>query len=630
MKENCRQVFDQLNELKCHKAEGQEHWQSWTEQINRPELSDKLNIQYPYVYWSAEYGCPGLGANGGLGMLSRDHFLQARDLGFPGMFLGLAYDARKEQKICQDDQSHCFQYDQEEKLPLPQELGMDHVTQVNLKDSYNNNQNIDVFNYSLSTDQTKLLLLRVSGEVYPSSPDSDQRLWNNVVLGMGGYQVTKQLQEQGLIKEPSAFHLNESATVLGALAVLDDLTQKYGNNYNAYQNALSQLRNKTILTNHTLVPAAEASFNRGQCNLIFNNLNSTEVKIQLENFISQRGGELKFLDLSLYLAGTFNGVSKFHSKEATRIFKEPYGEYYYHNKIQFESVTNGIYEKGWNSRMSEFLESHQIINKFGILNKGFEEKIDQITTNELCDLKTEAVNNLRQFLLNNNRRLDQFGNAVNLPADAIVVGDARRFASYKRRWMMFKYPDRLNNLLTKNPNVHIFISGKAHPHDNVAKEHLSFVLDSIKNNETFRNQIHYLPDWDTELAKIIGPACHTWLNTPEVGKEACATSGMKTGFGGALQVSTHDGFYAELPKESYYTINGDTNSEQEFDSYYSRFENAINDSQNPSIYVDQVKKMWKGGLLDIVSGSRMIEGYINLAFPKNQKSFRTDLESISA
>ncbi len=633
MKEKYLSVREQINSLGCEINPISRKWPEFLETIDRTDLSEQINKKNPYVYFSAEYGCPGLGANGGLGMLSRDHFLQAADIGLPGYFLGLAYSSRKEQQIIRCENSNYYQYDEEKQLPSPQEIGMERFDQVNvcIKDFNNQVQSPEVYQYGLSTDSTKLLLLKVSGEVYPKEPNSDERLWNNVVMGMGGFQVIQQLQEKGLIEEPSVIHLNESATVLSALSFLDYKTQIYGNNYDAYLKALAELRGKTILTNHTLVPAAEASFNRGQCNLIFNNLQSSEAKIQLETFINQRGGMLKFLDLAKYMSEKCNGVSQFHSDEATRIFRQCYGDIYYGIKTNFDSVTNGIYQKGWNPEMFKFLEKHQVIDKFGIPNlTSFEENIDKINPKEFHNLKSKAVADLREYLLEG-KRLDQFGNIVQLLDNAVIIGDARRVADYKRRWMIFKYPDRLQNILTSNPNVHIFISGKAHPADGIAKDQLSFVLKSIAENDVFRNQIHYLPDWDTELAKKLGPACHVWTNTPRVGEEACATSGMKTGFGGALQVSTVDGFYAELPKTSYYAIEGNTNSAEEFENYYSQLEHSIKVSQDPEKHFDEVKTLWKGGLLNIVSGARMVEDYINMAFPPENNLFvfqRCNLESV--
>lgn len=613
----------QIESLQLKEPWSESGWRGWLEHIHQPELAEVWNKSHPMVYWSAEYGLPGLGANGGLGMLSRDHFLQAVEINQPSIFLGLAYSQRKEQRIAsgmgKDGKMHYWQEDSVRQLPEPGALGMERVEGVDvLLHGAWGPARADVYKYSVGNEATQLILLKAPGEVYPAQPDSDARLWNNVVLGFGGYQVVKQMQEKGLIEEPPFYHLNESATTLGALAALDDLTQKYGNNEEGYRKALEELRDKTILTNHTLVPAAEASYSREQCNrFVFGNLRSEVVKSQLSKLIDQGGGRLKFLDLAMYLAGRYNGVSQLHAQLAADIFQKAYGDNYYGNPIEFAGVTNGVYEKGWARPMTELLQKQGVLDQYGLPAVDFEEKIEALPTAETQTVKDEAVARFRQYLLEGNRR-DQFGKIVELPEDVIILGDGRRFAGYKRRWMMFSHPERLKKILENNPRAHVFYAGKAHPEDNPAKKDLQFVLEMIDSDALFRERIHYMPDWDPDSATMLGQACHGWLNNPIVGQEACGTSGEKWGLAGALLESTHDGFQAELPRDSYYSIEGATNTEEEFESYYQQMERLLSDAGNPESWLEGLRRLWKGGFLHLASGARMLANYTYLAFPKEK------------
>ncbi len=609
-------VNSQIEVLQNCEKENARCWSAFLDRIGRPELASVWTERRPMTYFSAEYMLPGLGANGGLGALSRDHFLQAVALEQPSLFFGLGYDLRKAQSVVGDGVNF-YQQDPAEKLPAPGEIGMRLVegVRVVVKKS-DEDVELPVYEYSVGGSSTRLLLLPAPGEVYPAEVSSNARLWNNALLGFGGYRVLQELQKMGKVDEPAFIHLNESATVLGALAALDDMTTEQGGGEEGLRAALSNIRQKTILTNHTLVPAAEARFNRWQYeNYIECNISSPELRDLLSRFISQRGEKLVLLELAMFLAGRYNGVSELHAQMAVDSFQKIYGKDFYGQPIEFGAVTNGIFLQGWNPEMSRLLMEFGVLDEFGVpvdmdLNANIESFPDEVIDAQ----KSLAVGRLREFLKNGERR-DQFGQIIDLPEDAIVVGDARRVADYKRRWMMFKRPDELERILKENPRMHVFISGKAHPSDTVAKPQLEFVLRSIASRQIFRDRVHYLPEWDARLAQVLGPACSVWLNNPRVGEEACGTSGMKTGLGGALQVSTVDGFYAELERSSFNAIEGGTNSEEEFDSYYRELEKAVVTSANPKDRAVAVKKLWKGGLLRIASGARMLGDYAHLAFP---------------
>jgi starch phosphorylase len=610
------QTKEEIRVLQPDTSDPQRHLKFIT-YIGQQETSERLNPRNPAICISPEYALPGLGFDGGLGVLMRCYFLQNVDLGKPAIFFGGRYSHRKRQTLVFRD--GYYQQDiVRDPLPKPEDIGMKLTDNlhVELIDPTGSRINVNVYEYPIKNTYTRLLLLDLSGEVYPDEPSSDARLWNDLVLGFGPSQIIKQLKDQNSIEDPAYYLYNESQTTIGALATLDNLVMEYGDNDDSYKTALRKVRHESMLTNHTLVPAAEACFTSDQCErYIMSNFKSDVVKRELRAFIRVRGGQLRLLDLALYLASKYNAVSMDHAKRATRNFRKQYGTLYYGNRIEFTGITNGIYEKGWNSRMVAVLEKHNVIDTFGLpVAQSCQENIDTITTDELVENKNTAVNELRRFL-NEGGRTDQFGNRITIPEDAIIIGDARRVTDYKRRWMLFQNPERLKKYLQDHPRAYFFLSGKAHPADRPAQQQLEYILNTIAGNELFKKRIFYLPDWDPVLATKLIPACSLWLNTPRVGEEACGTSGMKAGLGGALCVSTKDGFFAELPPEVYYAIEGDTNSEAEYSSYYTQMENATNDVQDIEKWAQRVKVFWKSDFLKIASGARMDGVYTYFALP---------------
>jgi len=601
-------LLAQINDLRLDKPDSERNWHDWLTSLHRTDLEAHLTPKTPMSYSSAEYMLPGLAAEGGLGALSRDHYLQAVLLGIPAHFFGLLYKEQKIQTIETDDSGNYWQKIHMENLPTPEELHFKRINSLHV--AMNGEYGLDtipVYLHSLSTTKTPLYLLQVEGGVYPKDNNSNDRLWNNVVLGFGQHQINTQLKERKVIDDIAFFHTNESAMVISVLAALDDATLQNGDTLEVYDQALAAIRVKDILTNHTLVPAAEATFSRDQCEtFILSNLKSRQMKKQLTKFIAHHDGQLKLLDLALYLAGTKNGVSEDHSRIAARVFH-----------LDFHAVTNGIYEESWAADIVDILSHYKIIDRFGLPTADWVKHVEEIPTEILMKSKRTKVEAFRQFLLSGGRR-DQFGNIVVLPENPLIIGDARRFAGYKRRTIAFSYFDVFQDILEHYPNAHIFISGKAHRHDQLPIADLSHILKSIAHNDIFRAQIHFLPNWEPKFAKMLIGASHVWVNNPRVGFEACGTSGMKAGLNLALLVSTKDGFLAEVPQNAFYAIKGESDSAEELASYYAKLTQAIADVHSPEAWATNVKRLWKSNFLHITSGARMLAQYLNMALPQEE------------
>lgn len=600
------EILSQIDHLRLAETPTREDYHAFLRQIGREDITERLTTRTPMIFSSAEYLLPRMMGDGGLGALDRDDFLEAVRLGIPAIYFGLLYSDQKMQVIHHKDTSF-WQTIESKPLPSPEELGFEKLPNIKVfvNGEYGPDCEIPVWSHPLSTDRTPLIVFQVPGVVYPGENNSNARMWNNVVLGFGHNQVIRQMLDQGFIDDISFTHTNESAMVISVLALIDYWTKKYGDTPEAYDKALAKMREKDILTNHTLVPAAEATFTKDQCyKFIFSNLTSDVTKKRLWEFIDAHGGQLKLLDLAFHFAGTYNGVSVDHAKRAADIFHK-----------DFAAVTNGVYEEGWALPTVDLLQKYGVIDPFGLPLRDYQERLDAIPLEDAVRIKQQGIEEFRQYLSSGERR-DQFGEIVTLPKDAIILGDARRFAKYKRRWMMFQDKGELERILTEHPRVHIVISGKAHPNDHRAMEDMLYVLESIATNEVFRKHIHFLPDWDTTLATALFHACSGWLNNPSVGDEACGTSGMKAGLNMGLCESTMDGFFAELDPDTYYAIRGDTNSEEEFKSFYRLLEQLITDAEDPAAWFENVKRFWRGDFLKVASAARMKAHYLQLAFPQ--------------
>ncbi|HET7452921.1 MAG TPA: alpha-glucan family phosphorylase, partial [Thermoanaerobaculia bacterium] len=153
---------------------------------------------------------------------------------------------------------------------------------------------------------------------------------------------------------------------------------------------------------------------------------------------------------------------------------------------------------------------------------------------------------LRERLVAACRRM--FGREV-LDPEALTIGFARRFATYKRALLAFTDPDRLARILhAEGHRVQLVFAGKAHPHDQPGKEFMHRIVE-FTGDPRFRDAVVFLPDYDVDLARLLVSGCDVWLNNPERPLEASGTSGMKAGMNGVLNLSALDGWWDEAPRE---------------------------------------------------------------------------------
>jgi hypothetical protein len=612
--------------------------------IDRLDLVDKVNSRHPIVLITMECGRKGLPMAGGLGALyATEAEVWIKKINAPVILLSPLYADRMVQTITRDKDGFHQRMDTV-PVPPPETFGIlkSDVAHIELDGGLGPHNGIPVYLYPDHNEYGQHYLLKTPGRAYPSHNSSDERIWNNVIMGFGSYQLIKQLQEKKQIDEPSAVILNESATIFYALAMLDDLTEQYmitlKDPEKAYAAALAKVQTDTVFFNHTLEPAADGKFNFDTKDdeqvrrFIFSNLKSKIVQDKLTQFINDQlqtvegGGErLPVINLSLFLSGKWVCVSKLHAETAQTEFRKNFNSpVFYGRPIEFDHGTNAI-EEDWNLEIAELLLHYGVTDKFGYGTRDLWERMRNIPPEAILDIKQRGVERFCHQLATGERKdpfgetvsfKDQYGNIIDLPLTVLMILEGRRFALYKQRDMFISKPELLEFFLRAHPDYHHVISGKAAPGDTGAENVLAHVLNVIDSRKIFRERVHFIDNWDTEVAYYAVQAARGAMNTPWRPKEACGTSGMKLIYNGALFGSTVDGFLDELPQDAFYPIRGATYEEQCW-NYYVVLDRILKDAEDPDAYVANVIRQWANGGLEIVNGPRMAEDYLNIAFPRS-------------
>lgn len=557
--------------------------------IGRPDLKEIITPLCPWAYFSMEIGLPNFSFAGGLGILAGDTFLQAAKLDIPFVGVTLFYPTYWNQHVSD------FSLTEKFSKTNPEIFNFTKETEILL---LVNNDRVYLDVYSKEMNKKKIIALFEPGlaGLYHGDNGSEHRIYQETVLGFGGYIA---LRKMGFT--PSIFHLNESSTVFAAIAHLDDLCA----NGLDFDKAYDAVRNKTILTNHTLVKDAIAYFPKDFFeHYAFKNIKTEAVKKWINSIFEREGGSLRLTVFALELAGKLNGVSKIHSKIASKSFKRIDG-----SDIYFSPITNGIYMQRWIYRdLFRLYREKEVADEFDIPNKDFGEKINGLDLKGIFNLKKRAKDDLVGYL---RERKDQYNNPVDIPEGVRIGCWAKRFAGYKRPTMIFEDKDRLIQILEKL-NMHLIISGDVNLTSQDMRQEVRQVLSIVNEDKRLSQRVHFVQDYDQILAKYLTAGADVWLNTPVVGNEACGTSWMKAIGNLAILISTPDGGVADEDSGAYLKITG-ANYEEEVESLYKNLERAGEILSDKNQWFEFVKSALKT-YLPTISGGRMVKEYLRFIF----------------
>ncbi len=570
-----------------HPLENIEDIDIFYDALDRKHLTRSISPERPYTYWTIELYDQknGIRGGGGLGVLAADTRRIAEKMNIPFVLITPFYPSEPHQylkngEVCETHESVNYK-----------KFGFKYVDRVNFK-SPDGFCYLDVIEKVFGNTRIISITEPNFGELYSGTSNSDHRLYQEVALGFGGYAALKLI---GL--KPAIIHLNEVATFFAALARLDELAS---NGMDFYE-AVVYTRKHTLYTNHTLVQAAEAEFSKEQFDrYVFPNLKSLALKKWLtDKFVD---GKIKLSSVTIEIAELRSGVSKLHARVAN--YRDIAG-----NKVKFKAITNGIDLENWLlPDLYNFYQEIGLIDQYGAPTLNYGDNIGYLTIDEIRNFKNLGRDTLNRVL---KKHPDQYGNILNFSQDDFIFDFKRRFTDYKRPDLPFREPARLKNIL-ESRDAHYILTGRVHTGDNGMMEKLDRILTIIDEDEFLKTHVHYLPDYDEELAFGLSSGSNAAINLPIVGLEACGTSWMKDVGNLNLLISTHDGGVADASLNNYLNVSG-VDEREELNMLYQRMEEALsvwdNDFELEFLLQQQLR-----AYLPIISGARMLDDYLDYLF----------------
>ncbi len=561
-----------------------------------PELTGKT-----IAYFSFEFGLHNTLPiySGGLGILSGDHAKEASDLGLPFIGVGFMYpQGYFRQRI----PSHGWQeaaYQQLDMskapvLPVLNDDGSEFKISVNLtgRTVYAKVWKVQVGRnplYLMDTDvdENDPWDRELSARLY--SGDSETRIRQEIMLGIGGVRMLRAL---GI--HPNVWHMNEGHS---AFLTLECLREKVAGGMSV-EEAKTAVKAQSVFTTHTPVPAGHDAFSFHIVEKYFNGY-WEQLGLSREEFLGLGGHEeewgmaFNMTVLALRLSGKCNGVSKLHGEVSRKMWQVVWPDKSV-DEVPISSITNGIHVPTWVAG-----EMHYIFDKY--LGPEWRKKHDdpvlwqriaEVPDKELWDVHVALKHKLMNFLRSRVRHRWVEGNndptqvltgGPLLDPDALTIGFARRFATYKRATLIFRDLERLRRMLLDiHRPVQIIFAGKAHPADDPGKMLIQHIYNLAKHPQV-GGRIAFLEDYNMHTSRYLKQGVDVWLNTPRRPREASGTSGMKTALNGVPNFSVLDGWWVE----GYNGANGwtigdetefeDQNQQDEYDSnsLYQTLEDEI-------------------------------------------------------
>ena len=524
------------------------------------------------AYFSAEFGInESLPIySGGLGILAGDHLKSASDMGIPLTAVGLMYQKGYFKQYLNIDGWQQEIYTENNFYNMPVEPVTDeHGEPVTISIELAN-RNVTVQIWRINVGRVKLYLLDsnvaensfedrvITSNLYGG--DREMRIRQEILLGIGGLRA---LMAMGI--EPTVCHMNEGHAAFMALERIRNLREK---TEMTFDEAVEATKCSNVFTVHTPVKAGNDEFTPEMMDKYFCRYYSG-LGLDKEQFLAlgrcntnDKKETFKMPVLALRLSAYKNGVSKLHGKISREMWADLWPDIPV-NEVPIISITNGVHIKTWLSEeMNLSYERYLGANwTEGIVDESVWGNIDNIPDEELWRTHQRAKERLVSFarkrLKEQMKKRGSYHTELNwadevLDPDALTIGFARRFATYKRGYLLLKDPQRFVNILnnSKKP-VQIVFAGKAHPRDTEGKEIIRQIIHFASQYEV-RRRIVFLEDYDIDVARVMVQGVDVWLNTPRPPMEASGTSGMKAAFNGALNFSTMDGWWCE----GYTTDNG--------------------------------------------------------------------------
>ena len=514
----------------------------------------------PVAYFSAEFGLHQSFPiySGGLGVLAGDHLKSMSDLGVPTAAVGLLYhEGYVHQRIdAEGRQQDAFEPVQVEDLAVFPVAAGDGDGQLRVTVTLPEGD-VVLKVWRVAVGRVTLYLLDANDDANPEhlqeltarlyGGDNRTRIQQEMLLGVGGHRA---LIAAGV--EPSVLHLNEGHSAFALLERARHLVERQGI---AAEEAFRAVARSAVFTTHTPV---EAGHDRFDPEMVAEYLRPIAAGLGLTpDEVVELG--LEFRDhgpfvttvLAINLAHKVNGVSALHGHVSRRMWHHLYPNVEEH-LVPIGHITNGVHARTWQATgMQELLARYLGAGYLDhITRPDLWARMGQVPDAELWEvhqvLKARMLTFVRKRDAERRQRLEMAPPVRELlDPEALTVGFARRFATYKRADLLLSHMDRLLAMVesTDRPVQFIF-SGKAHPKDEPGKAVAQRVAQ-LERDLRFAGRIVFVENYSMQVARQLVQGVDVWLNTPRRPMEACGTSGMKAALNGVPNVSVLDGWWAE-------------------------------------------------------------------------------------
>ncbi|MFC4372270.1 alpha-glucan family phosphorylase [Citricoccus nitrophenolicus] len=521
----------------------------------------------PIAYFSPEFGITAVlpQYSGGLGILAGDHLKSASDLGVPIIGVGLLYQSGYfKQSLSRDAwQMETYPVLDPDNLPLtllkeadgsaalvalPLPAGRTLHAQVWRADAGRVPLLLLDSNVPANDDTARSITDRLYGG------EGDQRLQQELLLGMGGVKALRLHARLTETSAPSVYHTNEGHAGFQGIERIEELMSAGLD----WETALSSVRASTVFTTHTPVPAGIDRFDRTLVEQFFHSGLAPSVPVErvlalgAEDYEDGNPSVHNMAVMGLRLGQRANGVARLHGEVSREMFKGLWPGFDA-DEVPIGSITNGVHAPTW---VSDTVSS-RAIELFGasaVAGHDWQRVFD-VPDAELWEMRRT----LRRALITDVRarlrsswskrgasEAELTWTDTVLDENVMTIGFARRVPTYKRLTLMLRDPDRLKRLLTHPEHpVQLVVAGKSHPADEQGKLMIQEMVRFTDDPEV-RHRIVFLPNYDIQMASTLMPGCDVWLNNPLRPLEACGTSGMKVAMNGGLNLSVLDGWWDEM------------------------------------------------------------------------------------
>ncbi|MBQ3634923.1 MAG: alpha-glucan family phosphorylase [Bacteroidales bacterium] len=598
------------------------------------------------AYFSMEYGLTNILKiySGGLGILAGDYLKEASDSRVNMTAVGLLYRYGyfKQSLSINGEQQAIFEAQEFQSLPLDEVRTSDGKLlyipinfpnrQVQLKVWRVNVGRISLYlldaDHPLNNPEDRTITHSLYGG------DWENRMKQEIILGMGGVRLLNAL---GITAD--VYHCNEGhAALLNVQRLID-----YTDAGLSFPEALEVVKATSLFTTHTPVPAGHDKFDEGLVGKYLGHAPEL-LGISWNDFMElgrENDGKFSMSVLAARTSQEMNGVSWLHGEVTKDMFKHLWPGFTA-DELHINYVTNGVHYGTWtSSEMQRFNEKYLDADLMkDVSNKGYWEKVQSVDDAVLWDvrkaLKKKLFDYVRERKVSTLYATDDPSRALDvlegINPNALTIGFARRFATYKRAHLLFSDLNRLSKIVN-NPEkpVQFIFAGKAHPADKPGQDLIKMIVE-ISHRPEFIGKIIFLENYDMDLAHRLVSGVDVWLNTPTRPLEASGTSGQKAELNGVLNFSVLDGWWYEgykqeagwaLTDKQTYQDNGFQNELDASTIYYTLEHEII------PLYYDQtngVPKRWvqyiKNSLNRIApefTTKRMITDYLNRFYLPQEK-----------